>query len=187
MGQDLRRLAADGAPTEKMYATDIESDFWEVGYDLFRDRGTLKAQFIKADVLDQESALNRLDDRADVVYAGSLLHLFGWEKQVQACKRIVRMSKSGAMALGCQMGHATGEEAEFELAGGSAMYIHSVESFVKLWQQVGEETGTSWKVEAEVGDWEPLGLEREDIAWMRPGTVLLRFTVIRQPDVGTKI
>ena len=159
MGQDLRTLAADGAPTENMYATDIESDFWEIGYDLFRDRSTLKAQFIKADVLEEESPLNTLDGRADVVYAGSLLHLFGWDKQLLACKRIVRMSRPGTIALGCQMGHLTGEERKSKLPGGNTMCLHSVESFKELWRQVGEQTGTNWEVKAEIGDWEALGLE----------------------------
>lgn len=60
MGQDLRRLAVDGAPTANMYATDIIGDFWDLGYDLFRDRDTMKAEFIKADILDTYSALEAL-------------------------------------------------------------------------------------------------------------------------------
>lgn len=187
MAQDLRRLAADGAPTANMYATDIVPDFWEIGYDLFRDRDTLKAQFIKADVLEEESGLDALDGSADLVYAGSLLHLFGWEKQIQACKRIARMSKLDTMVLGCQIGRACGEEVETKWGGGSTMYDHNADSFRELWRQVGEETGTRWIVKAELGDLKILGLEKEDIAWMRPGNMLLQFSVIRQHDVQMNI
>lgn len=80
MGQDLRRLAADGVPTANMYATDIVGDFWEIGYDLFRDRDSMNAHFIKADILDADSALQALHGKIDVVYVGSVLHLFGWAK-----------------------------------------------------------------------------------------------------------
>lgn len=112
MAQDMRRLAADGLPTGNMYATDIESDFWDIGYDLFGDRSTLKANFVRVDILDAGSALNLVDDVTDVVYAESVLHLFGWQKQVQACKRIVRMSRMGTMAVGCQLDRAVGKAVE---------------------------------------------------------------------------
>lgn len=182
MAQDLRRLAFDGAPTYNMYATDIVSDFWDIGYDLFRDRRTIQAQFIEADILRGDSALDSLDGKIDVVYIGSVLHLFGWEKQVQACKRIVRMSRYGTTALGCKVGRASGEAVKSEWGGGSTMFNHDVESFNELWRQVGEDTNTSWKVEAELGDLKALGLESRDVAWMRPGNMLLQFAVTRRGD-----
>ena len=114
MAQDVRRLAADGAPTENMYTTDIVSDFWEIGYDLFQDQHTMKARFIKADVLEEESALDSLDGAIDIVYAGSVLPLFGWQKQIQACKRIVQISRVGTLVLGCQIGRAVRQEVNSE-------------------------------------------------------------------------
>ena len=46
-------------------------------YDLFRDRETIKAQFMKADILSEKSPLNALDGRIDIMWIGSVLHLFG--------------------------------------------------------------------------------------------------------------
>ena len=139
MAQDLRRLAVDGAPTNNMYASDIVTDFWNIRYDLFRDRETMKAQFVQADLLEPTSALDVLDGKVDVVYLGSLLHLFGWNQQGQACKRIVRLSKVGTVVVGCMIGRATGEEVGTKWGGGGTMYNHNVESFKRLWSEIGEE------------------------------------------------
>ena len=37
-----------------------------------------------------------------------------------------------------------------------------------MWRQAGEETGTTWKSEAKLGDLDISGLEKEDLWWMRP-------------------
>ena len=77
LGQDLRRLALDGAPTDNMYASDIVLDFWDIGFDLFQDRASMNAQFVQADLLDEGSALRQLKGTIDIIYVGSVL-LFFW-------------------------------------------------------------------------------------------------------------
>ena len=178
MGQDLRRLAVDGVPTTNMYATDIVGDFWEIGYDLFRDRGSMKARFMQADVLDANSALKALHGAIDVVYAGSVLHLFGWAKQLEAARQLVLLSKVGTAVLGCQIGREDAEEVVSKWDG-STVFYHNVESLRKMWHIIEEDTGTRWTVKASLGSLEIVGLEREDVAWMRPGTLLLQFLLIR--------
>ena len=54
--------------------------FWDIGYDLFRDRDTMKAQFVNTDILDANSALAALHGKIDVVHVALVLHLFGWAK-----------------------------------------------------------------------------------------------------------
>lgn len=178
MGQDLRRLAVDGAPTANMYATDIIGDFWDLGYDLFRDRDTMKAEFTKADILDTYSALEALHGKIDVVYVGSVLHLFGWAKQLEAARQFVLLSKVGTAVIGCQIGRNDAEEVTSVWGGGPAFY-HNVDSLKKMWQIIEEETGTRWTVTASLGSLKIVGLEREDVAWMRPDTLLLQFLLIR--------
>ena len=180
LGQDLRRLALDGAPTEKMYASDIVPDFWEIGFDLFQDRASMKAQFVQADILDQGSTLGQLEGKIDVIYLGSVLHLFGWEGQLQAAKQVARLAKVGTIVLGCQIGTATPEEIAPTWRDLKSMYRQSVESFKQLWEQVARETDTSWAVESSLKGLETLGLTQEDIRWMREGTLLLQFTVCRK-------
>lgn len=50
-GQELRRLIADGALGRNMYAIDVSSELWELGYRLFKDRERLDARLIVADIL----------------------------------------------------------------------------------------------------------------------------------------
>ena len=178
MGQDLRRLAVDGAPTANMYATDIMAQFWEIGYDLFRDRGSIKAQFLQADIRDGESALNSLHGRMDVVYVGSVLHLFDWAKQLEVARLLVKLSKAGTTIIGCQIGREFAGEVPNRM-GGDAPFFHNVESLKKMWHVIEEDTGTCWTVQASLGSLEVVGLEREDTAWMRPGSLLLQFLLTR--------
>ena len=181
MGQDLRRLAVDGAPTENIYAPDIIQDFWDIGYDLFQDRSAMKAHFVKADILDSDSALKALHGKLDVIYIASVLHLFGWQKQLEATRELVRLSKVGTAVLGCQLGRNEPEEKASKWDGNTA-FFHNVESFDKMWRIIGEDTGTSWKVTASLGSLEIVGLEKEDLAWMRPDMRLLQFLVIRMEN-----
>ncbi len=79
----LRKLVADGVPTEHLYGCDLRPEFFELGYKLFRDKDTLKSKFIAADIFDPSSALSSLYGNIDIIYAGSFLHLFGYAEQVE--------------------------------------------------------------------------------------------------------
>lgn len=48
-----------------------------------------------------------------------------------------------------------------------------------MWRIIEEDTGTRWTVKASLGSLEIVGLEKEDYAWMRPGTMLFQFSLIR--------
>jgi len=159
-GQEVRRLVADGAPSEKIYASDLRPEFFELGYTLFKDRETLKSKFIAADVFDSESGLKELDGKIDIVYVGSFLHLFGYAQQVEVAVRIVKLLKYkvGSLVVGRQVGHVNaGEKVHTTNHQAGKMFRHNVASFEKLWGEVGEKTGTKWKVEAEIQE-----IESED-------------------------
>ncbi|KAF2867678.1 hypothetical protein BDV95DRAFT_172554 [Massariosphaeria phaeospora] len=147
VGQDIRKLVYDGAPSENTYGVDLMNDFMEIGYDLFLDKATLKTTFMAADVFEKDSELNRLDGEIDIVHAASFFHLFGWEGQLQAAKRMVSLvkPKPGSLIVGRHIGNINpGEEA--------SKFMHDADSFALLWKQVGEETATSWEVDARLGD-----------------------------------
>jgi SAM-dependent methyltransferase len=74
-GQTIRQLANGGAPTENMYGCDLQPDFINLGYSLFRDREKLKTKFLVADIFDSQSALTEIKGQIDMVYAGSFFHL----------------------------------------------------------------------------------------------------------------
>jgi hypothetical protein len=50
-GQDIRALAVAGAPSEKLYGSDLRKEFWDLGYALFNDKDKLKSPFIQVDLL----------------------------------------------------------------------------------------------------------------------------------------
>jgi hypothetical protein len=81
-GQDLRKVAHDGAVQENLYGSDLRAEFFEMGYPLFLDKDTLKSKFIAADITDSNSALSELDGRINIIYAGPFLHLFSYADQV---------------------------------------------------------------------------------------------------------
>ncbi len=180
-GQDLRKLAADGAPSEHLYGSDLRPEFFALGYDLFRDKSTLKSKFLVGDVFDASSPLSELDGKIDIIYAASFLHLFGYEDQVNVCKRMVKLlkGKKDSVVLGRQVGHANGGEHPQRNDPTKTRWRHNEESFRKMWYEVGELTGSKWRVEV---DSEPWAGESEEGAktWNDTSTIRLRFAVFRQ-------
>jgi len=180
VGQDVRKLVSDGAPAENIYGTDLEGAFIDLGYDLFKDRGKLKATFIAADILDpsSDSELKKLDGKIDVVWAGSFFHLFCWDEQVAAAKRLVKLVRpqAGSMVLGRQMGNVVPREIPDPDFTDKTMYRHNAASFARMWEEVGKATGTEWDVvEFESSPVKPIRNEESQDS----GTRRCRFTVLR--------
>ncbi|KAK1831501.1 hypothetical protein QBC39DRAFT_382376 [Podospora conica] len=160
LGQEVRQLAADGVSGERLWATDVNGGLWEAGYELFRDRETLGARFVEADVFDGGSELVReLEGRVDFVYAGAFFHLFGLGEQERAVRAVVRLLRGGGgVVVGRQSGGVGGEVGEVEGRAGRSWYRHDLESWRGVWERVGRETGTEWRVEGGVEEKE-YGLE----------------------------
>jgi SAM-dependent methyltransferase len=148
-GQTIRQLVDGGAPGENIYGCDLQPDFIELGYKLFKDRDRLQAKFLVADIFDPNSALADLRGQIDMVYAGSFFHLWGLEKQIEVSKAVVSLLRPcpGSMILGRQVG-AT-EAAENKSALG-VMYRHNVESFSKMWKEIGDDLGIRFTVKAKL-------------------------------------
>ncbi|KAF4634146.1 hypothetical protein G7Y89_g3962 [Cudoniella acicularis] len=151
-GQELRKVASDGAPQANLYGSDLRPEFFTLGYKLFLDKSTLTSTFIAGDIFDPLSPLSVLDGKIDIIYAGSFLHLFGYEEQVEVCKRIVKLfkEKEGCLLVGRQAGNLVAGERIHRTNESERMYRHNVESFKKMWEEVGEATGTKWRVEGGV-------------------------------------
>ena len=111
-----------------------------------------KLALCKPTFLDEGSALRQLEGKIDVTYLGSVLHLFGWEGQLQAAKQIARLSKVGTMVLEYQIGAAVPDDFEPTWRGSKSMYGHSEGSFKQLWEEAVQETGISWAVESSLND-----------------------------------
>ena len=145
-GQDLRKLAHDGAPASSLYGAELESQYLELGYELFLDRDTLKANFIVADIFDEHGPLQDLDGKMSIVYIGLFLHLFDLDEQQRICERIVRLLKNekGVLVLGTQVGSTKPKDVPF--GASKNVFRHDEKTFGELWRAVGEKTNTEWNV-----------------------------------------
>jgi hypothetical protein len=135
-----------------------------MGYELFRDRGSFKAHFMIADIFDmsEERPLRTLEGKMDILHVGLFLHLFDWPEQVAACERIVSIlkQKNGVLVLGQQMGTTIPGQV---IHGHKILFKHDAGTFEKLWAEVGEKTGTQWKVTANLD--EGLGIKEGKRKW----------------------
>ena len=176
-GQDLRLLAAEGASTRNMYACDISSELWDLGFELFNDREKMDAKFIQADIFDTGSGLEQLKGLIDIVVANQFLHLFDWERQVSAMKRIVEFSKPGSILIGYQRAQVPPKEMERPWG---KMYFHDQETFRTIWRRVEIETESEWDVDVDLVELSEWGMEQEDIDWMPEGRKGINFVVTRR-------
>jgi SAM-dependent methyltransferase len=179
-GQGLRKVAADGAVQGNLYGSDLRAEFFEMGYRLFRDRDALKSKFIVADITDPSSPLSELDGKIDIIYAGSFLHLFSYAELIEVCKRLVKLlrEKKDSLILGRQVGNADAGDYVQKINKGGKMYRHNAESFKKMWEEIGEATGTKWRVDCEFTLFE--SLSEEERKKNAPGMGLIRFSVFRE-------
>jgi SAM-dependent methyltransferase len=150
-GQTTRRLVADGAPSENIYACDLQADFIELGYKLFKDRDKLRTKFLVADIFDPSSPLMELQKNVDIIYTGSFFHLWGLEKQREVSKAVALLLRRtpGSMIVGRQMGAVDAME---KTSTTGTMYRHNADSFKKLWKEIGDDLGVSFKVDARLED-----------------------------------
>lgn len=187
LGQDLRKLIYDGAPASAVLGTDLLAGLLTSGQTLFHDADSLPlgTSLLAADFLDEGPenvlAAAQLDGSVDVVHASMFLHCFDRPTQLRACRRIVRLLKPqpGVMVVGKSGGvAATGKGGREEVAKGPlgslggvvrTTFLHDVDSFKALWDDVGRETSTSWEVEAveeEVHDAGNLYFDENDHRWV---------------------
>lgn len=198
LAQDVRKLIADGAPAAQLRGTDLQAGLMAIGHDLFRDVEKLPLSdgsnvqgntFVVADFLDDSDAspLKAWEGSVDIVHASMFLHCFELPTQVRACKRIVAILRPqpGSLFVGRTGGVslAAGGPREEEVRGplgriggvNGTNYLHDVDSFREMWELVGRETGTGWKVEVvedEVDEGGGKYFSGEEHRW-------LRFEVVR--------
>lgn len=170
--QDVRRLVADGVDSSKCYGSDLRLDFIEIGYEMFRDKDTLKTKFIAADIFDADSSLKELGGTVDIIGASSFFHLFNWDEQKTIALRVAKLLKpeKGSLVLGRQVGNEKAGEYPRRQGEGNR-YRHNNESWRKLWNEIGDEIGVQFEVD---GMSRPISLPFHDT-----GDSLLEYSVRR--------
>ncbi|KAL8644840.1 MAG: hypothetical protein Q9210_007044 [Variospora velana] len=148
LGQDLRKLVADGAPLDSLWGSDYFSEYEAAGHGLFRDADRFRNRFIVADLYDESDAsvLQKTAGTWDVINIIMFLHIYDRTTQLRACKRILQLLSpaTGSMVIGAQS--ATTEPGELRLkppmvAEGEekTVYRHSLETFTEMWKEVGRD------------------------------------------------
>lgn len=149
IGQILRQLAYKGVDPSRLYGTDLHPEFIDIGNALFGDKGH-GPTFVAGDMLDPESkSLEALDGKVTMIHAANFFHLFTWDDQVRIGTRILRFLQPGttdAVIFGRQIGTLRPREADSV----RKHYLHNQKSFQKLWDEIGEKTGTKWRVDVDV-------------------------------------
>lgn len=151
VGQELRYLLShEGIPASQLFGCDIEPEFLEIGYELFMDApGAMRLE--AADIFDDEAwTENEMKQRCAVVHAGYFLHLFSYQRQLLAAKRLVGYleRKKGNTIVGRMIGSRAPGEYTHPTVG--IMMRHDRESFGRFWKRVAEETGLKLDVQCDI-------------------------------------
>ncbi len=153
LGQEIRQLVHDGAPSANTYGSDLYGGFMSVGYDLFKDKDRLETTFIEADAFDETSPLAELTGRMNIAYTGAFFHLFSLEEQERLAVRVVQLlaPQPGSLVIGRQSGsEEAGEQSRAGDTSGRKHFRHNPQSWKELWDRVGSATGSRWAVEADL-------------------------------------
>jgi hypothetical protein len=179
MGDDMRRLAYDGAPSDKMYGVDIVSH-WEVGFNMYRDEGRFKAHFIEADIMkpDANPQLAALIGKMDVISISAVLHQWDWDSQLECVEQLVKFSKPGTVIIGHQMGNVNAGNTFFAKQS-VPQWRQNPESLSKLWDQAGEATGTAWETQARLFDFADIGWDPEAQKGLGEGAKIIDWVITR--------
>ncbi|CAO1605317.1 hypothetical protein XANCAGTX0491_008838 [Xanthoria calcicola] len=138
-----------------MYASDIVSTFWDLGFDLFCDKTFFNPHFIEADILDSESPLKELKGKMDILLFNQVFRLFNRKRQLKMAKNLVQIGTAEVWIVGWQVGSSHGRSVPVGIQSGAPSasaeserrLFHNYQTWQELWEQVGEETGTQWAVD----------------------------------------
>jgi len=189
-GQDLRRLVADGAPSENLVGLELEPKFVDLGFGLFADRELFKGQMIVGSIFDESvnGPVASLKGSINIVNAAFFFHLFSLDDQIKLGVNLVNLMKDDpkAMVLGRHLGSSIGEERSSPMAPTGKMYFHSPDSFKSLWATISERTQTTWHVNAwlEVTSTHTKGVGES--WWTGNQILMLHFEVHQVTSVGVE-
>ncbi|KAK5634814.1 hypothetical protein RRF57_010527 [Xylaria bambusicola] len=145
LGFVLRYLAAEGVSSERLYGTDLQERFLDLGYDLFHDRDRTKATYVSGDMLGEEdSSFRKLRGQIDIIYASAFFHLFEAKDQMKAAKRMV-----GFLKPDCENALIFGQNGGPKIPSWEK-YVLDKNAWSRMWDEVGKATGTSWRTETNV-------------------------------------
>ncbi|KAI4201968.1 MAG: hypothetical protein LQ350_002873 [Teloschistes chrysophthalmus] len=151
LGINIRQLIQDGAPAENLWACQNLPAFIDLGFQLFKDKHSLKANLFATDWWGYDDAngpLQALQGTFDIVNTNFFLDVSDYPKQIETCQKLLKLLKPipGAMLLGKQA-------ANRQHRLGNQQGRHDEESLEVMWEAIGELTGSRWKVTSTFREW----------------------------------
>ncbi|KAI1308153.1 hypothetical protein F5Y03DRAFT_351458 [Xylaria venustula] len=149
LGQEVRKLASDGVPPQRLWGSDIEPKFIELGFELFRDGDKLPRDHflcpgnVFADTDDPaEDRLVILNDRVTILNISAVFHLFDLDQQKVVADRCLKLLRKDTgvpvLVLGAHVGSHKPErhERRVDVEGRRHRYTHNQDSWTALWREV---------------------------------------------------
>lgn len=179
-GSDSRKAVFDGWPADKVIASDLHQELWELGHELYRSTPTtFPAGFIPGDVFDPQilssnptptprppkptnltslTSLNSLKAHISIIHTSLFFHLFNEDQQLDLAHRVATLlsPEKGSMIFGGHYGRQTkGTTVAEALPDGTVRpkFRHSPESWKSVWEEVFGEASVDGRVKIEV-EWE---------------------------------
>jgi SAM-dependent methyltransferase len=136
-GHTARNLVYDGAAQENIISGDLRQEFWDLGYELFRDRNKFKGTFHQGDIFDPDY-LSEFDGQIDIVHVSAFFHLFDLDEQKAIVRRLLRLvsSKPGTVIFGRQVGNTIPSYKKHPYRAGQGFYQHNEEGFRAMFDSV---------------------------------------------------
>ncbi|KAI2611900.1 hypothetical protein GGR54DRAFT_334251 [Hypoxylon sp. NC1633] len=185
-GQDLRKLVYDGASVHRLWASDIEPEFIELGFKLFRDEEKLpKSHFLCPGNLlsdSSEDMLGVLNNKVTILHTTAVFHLFTLQDQKVAADRCLQLLRkdTGApvLLLGAHVGSTI--PGPFQRRNVSMEYSHKYRHDEQSWQELWQGVcgGERWRGKIKNLDVKSRLLKRTKESDGENGEV----TVFKQPD-----
>ncbi|KAF8586105.1 hypothetical protein K439DRAFT_1341562 [Ramaria rubella] len=164
-GNDVRKLIADGYPTDNIVATDLHQGLWNAGHDLFKSNAKmLPVTFVPGDIFELTAAIEKappsnrpelvslrslvpLKGHISVIYAAHFFHLFNEHRGKELAERFAHLlsHEAGSVIFGLHLG---APEAILQTTPAGTMFCHSPTTWKSMWRSVFP--SESVKVEAEV-------------------------------------
>ncbi|OAX38621.1 hypothetical protein K503DRAFT_792392 [Rhizopogon vinicolor AM-OR11-026] len=175
-GNGIREAVDVGFPAEWAVGTDLHSELWDLGHELFKSSPeTFPAKFVSGNFLDPKvlavvppassktakapdlsnlTSLNPLHGSVSVIHALAFFHLFNEAEQLHIARAFAGLlsAEPGSLIVGSNIGARVKGPVKQEFSGVEVnMFAHNLESWIALWDGELFEKGTV-KVEAELRD-----------------------------------
>ncbi|KAJ5693230.1 hypothetical protein N7462_002653 [Penicillium macrosclerotiorum] len=106
IGQDIRRLVHDGAPSENLIGLGLRQAYVDLGNEMFQDESRLKSTFLVQKSFIDTPKIMSLVKKFKVINSGYFMHMWSWERQVEVAKCMIHLlaPEKGATITGVRFG-----------------------------------------------------------------------------------